>query len=70
MGWLNEQKKLMQIQVENLLKEKLPMDKDKAVSLIMYEMGFSRISAKEYVKIFFDIERIGYDDKGLLVWIK
>ncbi len=68
MGYLNEQKKLMQLKVETILKRKLPLDRDKAVSLIMYEMGFKRSSAKEYLKVLFDIEKINYNDEGLLEW--
>lgn len=68
MGYLNEQKILMTKRVEQILKDNLPMDRDKAVSLIIYEMGFKRGSAKEYLKVLFDIGKIIYDEDGLLAW--
>lgn len=70
MSYVNEQRKLTQMRIEVLLKKHLPMDKDKAVSLIMYQEGMKKETAKEYIKVLFDNAFIGYNQERILIWKK
>ena len=70
MSYVNEQRKLTQARIEILLKASLPLDKDKAVSLIMYKEGMKKELAKEYIKVLFDNGIIGYDKDRILIWIR
>lgn len=70
MSYVNEQRKLTQARIEVLLKSSLPLDKDKAVSLIMYNEGMKKELAKEYIKVLFDNGIIGYDKDRILIWIR
>ena len=68
MSYVNDQRILMQTRIGDILKKILPMEKDKAVSRIMFEMGMTKDKAREYMKVFFDIGFISYDKKGLIEW--
>ena len=68
MSYVNEQRKLTQMRIEELLKKHLPMDKDKAVSFIMYEEGMKKATAKEYIKVLYDNGFIGYNKERILIW--
>lgn len=68
MSYVNEQRKLTQARIQILLKKSMPLDKDKAVSLIMYNEGMKRETAKEYIKVLFDNNIIGYNKDRLLIW--
>jgi len=70
MPFLNEQRKLTILEIENILRKNLPMERDKLVALIMYKMGFRKQLAKEYLKVIFDLDIIGYDKDMLLIWKK
>lgn len=71
MGHANEQRILRIKSIEELLKKRLPMDRDKTISLIMYEIGVTKEKAREYVKVIFDMERIDYNkETTMLQWKK
>lgn len=67
MSYTNEQRLLSQKRIEKILEENLPMDKNKALSLIMYKMGMKKDTAKEYIKVLYDNEIIAMNEEGNLI---
>lgn len=70
MGYVNDQRILTQKRIETILEKNLPMERDKAVSLIMYELGLGKQKAREHIKVLFDLNIIGYNKDRLLIWKK
>lgn len=64
------QRKLMIARIENLLKEKLPKNRNDVLAMIMYDTGLTEEKAKDYVRLFFRIGKIDKDNKDerILVW--
>lgn len=65
------QRKLMIGAIETFLKEKLPMEREKAVAELMYQTGFKEDTVKEYIKLFRKRGNIKRDEKNgeMLVWV-
>lgn len=68
MSYVNDQRILTQKRIEEILKKELPLERDKAVSLIMYELGLTQQKAREYLKVLFDMNIVTYDKERLLIW--
>ena len=66
----SNQRKLMIRNIEGILKELLPKDRDLAVADVMYKTGLTEVKVREYLRLFFRIgklEKKGDDDK-VLIW--
>lgn len=66
MSYQNEQRILRIKRAEQILRDILPCEREKALSKICYEMGLTKKVAKEYMKLLFDNGIILYDKEGKL----
>ena len=68
----SNQRKLMIGRIVRILESRLPMNREKIVSIIAFETGLTKDKVKEYVKLIFDNDLIVKDDKDdrVLVWVK
>jgi len=66
----SNQRKLMIANIENILKETLPKDKNDVLADIMYRTGLTEDKVKDYVRLFFRLNKISKDkdDDRIIVW--
>lgn len=68
----SNQRKLMILRIENVLKENLPKDMNEITASIMYQTGLTEVKVQEYVRLFFRLGKIARDKKNdrVLIWQK
>ncbi len=68
----SNQRKLMIGRIVRILESRLPMNRDKMVSIIEFETGLTKLKVREYVKLIKDNDFITVDkeDERILVWLK
>lgn len=66
----SNQRKLMIIRIENILKTSLPKDMDDMTAEIMYQSGLTEDKVREYVRLFFRLGKIAKDKENerVLIW--
>lgn len=66
----SNQRLLMIKKIEGILKEILPRNRNDVLSHIMYETGLTEEKTKDYIRLFFRIDKIKKDEKDerILVW--
>lgn len=66
----SNQRRLMIIRIENILKKNLPKDMDDITATIMYQSGLTEVKVREYVRLFFRLGKIAKDkdNERVLVW--
>ena len=66
----SNQRKLMIANIENILKESLPKDRNDILADIMYRTGLTEEKVKDYVRLFFRLGKIkkDEDDERILIW--
>jgi hypothetical protein len=62
------QRKLKVLEIENIMKNILPKNKDELVALISFQTGISLAKIKEILQILYINKVIKYDEDGLIAW--
>jgi len=66
----SNQRKLMIANIEGILKESLPSNRDDVVAIVMYKTGLTEKKVREYIRLFFKLNKLKKkeDDDKVLVW--
>ena len=65
-----ERRKLDIQRTEGILKDVLPKNQDKAVSIVAYKTGLTKETVREFIQIIKDNDIITKDEENNLIWNK